>query len=59
MKLKVFKIGRRNLRGKSKDLVKKLTATPMDWWAMKVTMMLKYSTIDKEDIRAKLDFIKQ
>jgi len=31
----------------------------MDWWAMKVTMMLKYGTVDKEDIITKLDFIKQ
>jgi hypothetical protein len=26
---------------------------------MKVAMMLKYGIVDKEDIRAKLDFIKQ
>jgi hypothetical protein len=26
---------------------------------MKVAMMLKYGTIDKEEIKAKLDFIKQ
>ncbi len=47
------------MRGKSKDLVKKSMATPMDWQAMKVAMMLKYGIVDKEDIRAKLDFIKQ
>jgi len=29
--LKVFTIGRLNLRGKSKDSIKKLTTTPMDW----------------------------
>jgi hypothetical protein len=29
----------------------------MDWQAMKVAMMLKYGTINKEEIRAKLDFI--
>jgi len=28
--LKLFKIGRFNIRGKLKDSVKKLTATPMD-----------------------------
>lgn len=57
--LKVFKINRLNLKGKSKDSIKKLTVTPMYWQVVKVAMMLKYGTIDKEDIRAKLDFIKK
>jgi hypothetical protein len=29
--LKVVKIAKLNMRGKSKDLVKKSMATPMDW----------------------------
>jgi hypothetical protein len=57
--LKLFKIGRFNLKGKSKDWVKKLTTTPMDWQAMKVAMTLKYDIVNKEEIKAKLDFIKQ
>ncbi len=56
---KLFKIGKLKVKGKSKDWFKKLTVIPMDWQAMKVAMMLKYGTIDKEEIKDKLDFIKQ
>jgi hypothetical protein len=31
----------------------------MDWQAMKVAMTLKYDIVNKEEIKAKLDFIKQ
>lgn len=58
--LKIFKIGRFNLKGKAKELFKKLgVVAPSDWQAMKVTMLLKYGTIDKEKVRTKLDLIKQ
>jgi hypothetical protein len=57
--LKLFKIGKLNLGGKSKEWFKKLIATPTNWQAMKVTMSLKYGTIDKKEVRAKLDLIKQ
>jgi hypothetical protein len=56
--LKLFKIGRFNMKGKSKEWFKKLMVVPTDWWTMKATMLLKYGTIDKE-ARAKLDLIKQ
>jgi hypothetical protein len=57
--LKLFKIGRLNIRGKSKERFKKLIATLMDWQALKAAMLLKYGTIDKKEVRAKLDLIKQ
>jgi len=58
--LKIFKIGRFNLKGKAKELFKKLGVVALsDWQAMKVTMLLKYGTIDKEKVRTKLDLIKQ
>jgi hypothetical protein len=49
---------RLNLKGKSKKWFKKLVAAPMDWETMKATMLLKYGTIDKKKVRAKLDLIK-
>jgi hypothetical protein len=57
--LKLFKIGRLNLKGKFKEWFKELMAVPIDWQTMKATMLLKYGTIDKEEIKAKLDLIKQ
>jgi len=55
----LFKIGRLNIRGKSKDWYKKLATIPTDWLSMKATMLLKYGMVDKEDIKVKLDQIKQ
>jgi hypothetical protein len=57
--LKIFKIRRLNLKGKSKEWFKNLTVARTDWWTMEATMLLKYGTIDKEEVRAKLDLIKQ
>ncbi len=56
--LKLFKIGKFNMKGKSKEWLKKLTIVPTDWWTMKATMLLKYGTNDKE-VRTKLGLIKQ
>jgi hypothetical protein len=55
----LFKIGKVNLKGKSKELYKKLAIVPTDWPTMKVVMFLKYGTMDKEEVWAKLDQIKQ
>ncbi len=55
---KMFKIGRLNLQVKSKDWYNKLVITLADWPCMKVAMPLKYNTMDKEEIRAKLEQIK-
>ncbi len=57
--LKLFKIDRLNLQFKSKEWLKKLTFTPTDWQAMNATMLLKYGTIDKQEVEAKFDLIKQ
>ncbi len=57
--LKLFKIGRLNLKGKSKEWFKNLIIAPTDWQTMEVAMLLKYGTIDKEEVKAKLDLIKQ
>jgi hypothetical protein len=56
---KLFKIDKLNLQGRSKDWYKKLATTLVDWSVMKVAMLLKYGTMDKEEIWAKLDQIKQ
>jgi hypothetical protein len=55
----LFKIGKLNSRGKSKEFYKKLAIAPIDWLAMKVVMLLKYGIMDKEEVWAKLDQIKQ
>jgi hypothetical protein len=47
-----------NLKSKSKKWFKKLVATLVDWETMKATMLLKYGTIDKKEVKAKLDLIK-
>jgi hypothetical protein len=57
--LKLYKIGKLNLRGKSKEWFKKLVGAPTTWQDMKATMLLKYVFDDKENIRVKLDMIKQ
>jgi hypothetical protein len=56
--LKLFKIGKLNVKGKSKEWFKILTTTPTNWQTMNGTMLLKYGIIDKEEIRSKLDLIK-
>jgi hypothetical protein len=43
---------------KVKKWYNKLVTTPIDWPAMKVAMLLKYGTMDKDEIGAKLDQIK-
>jgi hypothetical protein len=47
-----------NMRGESKEWFKELVAAPMDWETMKGAMLLKYGTIDKEEVKAKHDLIK-
>jgi hypothetical protein len=47
------------LRGKTKEWFKKFVTTLADWPAMKVAMLLKCGIVDKEEVRAKLDQIKQ
>jgi hypothetical protein len=44
--LKLLKIGKLNLKGKSKEWFKKLTTIPIDWQTMKGAMLLKYGKVD-------------
>jgi hypothetical protein len=40
-------------------MVLKLMATPTNWSTVKIVMLLKYDIINKDEIRTKLDLIKQ
>ncbi len=48
-----------NLKGRSKEWWKKLGTILADWPTMKATMIQKYGIVDKEEVSAKLDQIKQ
>jgi hypothetical protein len=56
---KLFKIDRLNLKVKAKKWFKKFVIVPSNWLVMKATMFLKYGTVGKEKVKAKLDQIKQ
>ncbi len=47
------------MRGKTNEWFKKFVTTLGDWPTMKIAMLLKYGIVDKEEVRAKLDQIKQ
>jgi hypothetical protein len=47
---KQFKIGKLNLRGKSKKWFKKLATMLANWQAIKVVVLLKYRIVDKDEI---------
>jgi hypothetical protein len=54
--LKLFKIAKLNLKGKSKEWLKKLTIIPTDWQTMKGAMLLKYGIVDLKR-KSKLNWI--
>jgi hypothetical protein len=56
---KLFKIAKLNLRGRAKEWVRRLQPAPADWAALRTLMIQKYGNIDADDIRMKLDAIKQ
>jgi len=56
---KSFEIDRLNLKNKAKEWFKIFVIVPSNWPAMKATMFLKYGTVGKEKVKAKLDQIKQ
>jgi hypothetical protein len=56
---KLFKIAKSNLRTKAKEWFKKLNPTPTNWTKLHPWIMQKYGNIDVDDIRLKLDAIKQ
>jgi hypothetical protein len=56
---KLFKIAKLNLRGRAKEWFKKLQPVPVDWAELRTQIVQKYGRIDDDDIRMKLDAIKQ
>jgi hypothetical protein len=56
---KLFKITKLNLRGRAKEWFKRLQPAPVDWTELRNLIVQKYGNIDADDIRMKLDAIKQ
>ncbi len=57
--VKLFKISKLNLRGKAKDQFKKLQPTLADQNEMKIGMQQKFGDVDMDEIRMKMDVMKQ
>jgi hypothetical protein len=56
---KLFKIAKLNLRGRAKEWFRRLQPTPTDWTELRTLMVQKYGNVDADDIRMKMDAIKQ
>jgi hypothetical protein len=56
---KLFKIAKLNLRGRAKEWFRKLQLAPADWAELQNLIVQKYGGIDADDIRMKMDAIKQ
>jgi hypothetical protein len=56
---KLFKIAKLNLRGHAKEWFKRLQLAPSDWAKLRTLIVQKYGDVDADDIRMKLDAIKQ
>ncbi len=56
---KLFKIAKLNLRGRAREWFRKLQPAPADWIELRTLILQKYRNVDDDDIRAKLDAIKQ
>jgi hypothetical protein len=56
---KLFKIAKLNLRGRAKEWFKRLQPAPADWVELWTLIVQKYGDVDADDIRMKLDAIKQ
>jgi len=56
---KLFKITKLNLRGRAKEWFKRLQFAPADWAELRTLIVQKYGDVDADDIRMKLDAIKQ
>jgi hypothetical protein len=55
----VVKITKLNLRGRAKEWFRKLQPAPTDWAELRTLIVQKYGGIDVDDIRMKMDAIKQ
>jgi hypothetical protein len=56
---KLFKIAKLNLRGRAREWFRKLQPAPVDWLELRTLILQKYGHVDTNDIRMKLDVIKQ
>jgi hypothetical protein len=56
---KLFKIAKLNLRGRAKEWFRILQLVPTDWAELRTLMVQKYGNVDANDIRMKMDAIKQ
>jgi len=56
---KLFKIAKLNLRGRAKEWLKRLQPAPTDWPKLRMLIVQKYRNVDADDIRMRLDAIKQ
>jgi hypothetical protein len=56
---KLFKIAKLNLRGRAKEWFRRLQPAPADWVELRTLMVYKYGNIDADDIRMRMDAIKQ
>jgi len=56
---KLFKIAKLNLRGRAKEWFRRLQPVPANWTELRNVIVQKYGGIDADDIRMKMDAIKQ
>ncbi len=56
---KLFKIAKVNLKGRAKEWFMRLQPTPADWAELRTLIIQKYGDVNVDDIRMKLDAIKQ
>ncbi len=56
---KLFKIAKLNLRGRAKEWFRRLQPVPADWADLRTLMIQKYGNVDADDIRMKLNAVKQ
>jgi hypothetical protein len=56
---KLFKIAKLNLHGKAKEWFKKPNPPLANWILLRTTIVQKFSDVDVDKIRVKLDAIKQ
>jgi hypothetical protein len=54
----LFKITHLQLKGKVKDWYKRVDSTLLDWATLKPTTEYKYGVVDLEEIRVRLETIK-
>ncbi len=56
---KLFKIAKLNMWGRAKEWFKRLQPAPADWPELRMLIVQKYRNVDTDDIRMRLDAIKQ